>query len=74
MIYFKRSIRAQQIGNYEDARQSLQRFFDYSLHYSMISLFPYSSLDMALLHMNFGHREQALRVSIPRFTCAMLGR
>ncbi|GJJ72556.1 anaphase-promoting complex subunit 5 [Entomortierella parvispora] len=59
---YLRSIRAQQIGNYEDARQSLQRFFDYSLHYSMISLFPYSSLDMALLHMNFGHREQALRM------------
>lgn len=58
-----RSIQAQQIGHYEDARLSLQRFFDYSLHYSLISLFPYSSLNMALLQLNFRHREEVLHVS-----------
>ncbi|KAG0042187.1 anaphase promoting complex subunit 5 [Gryganskiella cystojenkinii] len=59
---YLRSIRAQQAGNYEDARQSLERFFDYSLVYSAISLFPYAALDMAILQTNFGHREQALNM------------
>ncbi|KAF9583856.1 Anaphase-promoting complex subunit 5 [Lunasporangiospora selenospora] len=61
-VHYIEFLRAQQIGDFEVAIQSLHRFFDYCMSVHGQDLYQYALLNLAILHARFYHFEQAITV------------